>query len=70
MCWMVPSIRVCRLGLFLAIKHLSIESSVVDGWIIITPIPYRTKVWREKSLTNLANFTKLPNFIRQIIMKV
>ena len=25
-------------------------------------IPYRTKVWREKSL---ANFTKSPNFIRQ-----
>ena len=28
-------------------------------------IPYRTKVWREKSLANLANFTKSPNFIRQ-----
>ena len=28
-------------------------------------IPYRTKGWREKSLVNLANFTKLPNFIRQ-----
>ena len=24
-----------------------------------------TKVWREKSLVNLVNFIKLPNFIRQ-----
>ena len=28
-------------------------------------VPYKTKVWREKSLVNLANFTKSPNFIRQ-----
>ena len=28
-------------------------------------IPYRTKVWQEKSLANLVNFTKSPNFIRQ-----
>ena len=28
-------------------------------------IPYRTKVWREKSLANLVNFTKSPNFIHQ-----
>ena len=28
-------------------------------------IPYRTKVWWEKSLVNLANFTKSPNFICQ-----
>ena len=35
------------------------------GSTIIIIIPYRTKVWREKSLANLANFTKSPNFIRQ-----
>ena len=30
-----------------------------------TVLPYRTKGWREKSLANLVNFSKLPNFIRQ-----
>ena len=33
--------------------------------MLTNEIPYRTKVWREKSLANLANFTKSPNFIRQ-----
>ena len=33
--------------------------------VMILHIPYRTKVWWEKSLANLANFTKSPNFIHQ-----
>ena len=28
-------------------------------------IPYRTKVWREKSLANLAKLDRSPNFCRQ-----
>ena len=32
---------------------------------IVSYVPYRTKVWQEKSLANLANFTKSPNFIHQ-----
>ena len=52
----------------MCIKHIKILSlaecfSFLQG--ILCYIPYRTKVWREKSLANLANFTKSPNFIRQ-----
>ena len=33
-------------------------------------IPYRTKVWQEKSLANLLNFTKLPNFFHQSYLAI
>ena len=49
-------------GFYENYKHMRLTTRVYDT---IYHIPYRTKVWREKSLANLANFTKSPNFICQ-----